>query len=166
MAVMVFSAEEIIGRAVQIEMNAMEFYKSAAMITGDTHARSVFEVLAGMEKGHARIFREIVECLTERERKTEVNDPGGEMLFYLDSFKKIQAKEAWPEALQGEDTVKILRAALTAEQETVSFYTFLSDYVPADRGLDKVKAVMEEERKHVAQLQNVLDRIEEVKQAP
>ncbi len=163
MAVMSFCAEEIIDRAIEIETKANEFYREAAGSAEESTLQSFFEALSVMEGEHARTFREIKEHLSEKEREVEINDPGSEMLFYLDGLKEIQAWEA--RSVNGDNrnagsTAEIIRAALRAEKETVLFYTFLYDYVPSDRGLDKVVAVIREERGHVAQLQNVLDRIE------
>lgn len=161
MAVMTLSAQEILNRAMEIETKAKKFYDGAAAVAADVSARSVFETLSLMEANHLETFRDIERHLTKDERETEACDPGNEMLYYLDQFKEIQAWEMDPlHGVRGEGlrTEELLRGALEAEKETVFFYTFLYDYVPADRGLDKVAAVIREERSHVAMLQNVLDK--------
>jgi rubrerythrin len=166
MATMVYCADEIIVRAIDIEMKAREFYRKAATLTGDERLRIVFRILAGMEKGHARIFRETREQLTESDRMVEVNDPGGEMVFYLDRFMEMHAPEANPgmqfQAGDEESIEELLRTAINTENDTVSFYQLLSDYVPADRGRERVLEVMKEEQTHAARLQSVLKRIETV----
>ncbi|MBN1761078.1 MAG: ferritin family protein [Chitinispirillaceae bacterium] len=163
MAIMSFCAEEIIDRAIEIEQTAKEFYRNAAISTKNDTIHSFFETLAVIEGEHERTFREIKMNLSENERQVEINDPGNEMLFYLDGLKEIQAWEARSgngDEENNESTREVIRTALRAEKETVRFYTFLYDYVPPARGLDKVDAVIREERNHVAQLQNVLDRME------
>ena len=159
MAVMVYCADEILIRAIEIETKAREFYRNAAARTGDSRLRTVFRILAGMEKGHARIFREIRNRLTENERMAEVNDPGAEMVFYLDRFMEMHAPEANPGMRDEESIETMLHIALDAENEMASLYLYLSDYVPADRGRERICAIAAEEQTHAARLQSILERI-------
>jgi rubrerythrin len=162
MAGMNFCAEEIVKRAIAIEMKANKFYLAAAATAKDNQLRSFLETLAAMEVGHARMFEDIEKHLSDEERKVEIYDPGSEMAFYLDKFTEMQAWEAEPPTDVYDDAdvmMRILRSALKAEKETVVFYTFLYDFVRPERGLDKVSAIIREERNHVAKLQNIIDQI-------
>jgi rubrerythrin len=163
MAVFVLNAEEVLNRAIEIETKAKTFYRQAADNSENDHLRSVFEQLYGMEDGHVRTFQDLKTSLTEEERGTEALDPGGEMHFYLDQLKEIHAWEANPVKVatsKGESMRLVLQAALEAEKETVFFYTFLYDFVPKEKGLDKVVAIIREERRHVALLQNILSKMD------
>ena len=165
MAVMVFCVEEIIKRAIEIETKAKEFYRVAAENSEDEHIRSVFQILGGMEEGHARAFQELSKYLTDEEKGTEVADPGGEMHYYLEQFKELQAWEMHSSTSHDDrmqSTVEIVRKALSAEKETVFFYTFLYDYVPADHGLEKLLLIIQEERRHAAMLQQIFDKLEAI----
>jgi len=165
MAVMVFSAEEIVNRAIEIETKARDFYRKAATASDDQHIRSTFEILGGMEEGHVRAFQDLMKYLTDEEKGTELNDPGGEMLYYLEQFKEIKAWEMHSDINtpgKNATTRDIVKTAMNAEKETVFFYTFLYDYVPVERGLDKLLLIIQEERRHVAMLQNMLDELEAI----
>lgn len=163
MAVMTYSAVEIIDRAIAVEKKAMHFYRETADQIADEHMRSVFQMLAGMEEDHVTTFSNMREQLSGNETAIEEQDPGAEMHFYLRMFEEMQAWEAHPVTVSGEEeskTADIVRAALQAEKETIIFYTFLYDFVTGDRGRDKVMDVIREERGHVMILRNIVDKLE------
>jgi rubrerythrin len=59
MGIDTLSVQEAVRRSIQIEKNAMDFYRLGALEMRDPDAKRVFEVLAGEEKEHAATFYEV-----------------------------------------------------------------------------------------------------------
>ena len=59
--------------------------------------------------------------------------------------------------LTGKESLEdILEIALNLEKQSILFYVGLKDLVPQQHGKDKVDAIIDEEKQHVAQLSDVL----------
>ncbi|MBD3238998.1 MAG: hypothetical protein GF331_00325 [Chitinivibrionales bacterium] len=163
MAVLSYSADEIVKTAVQIEHSAARFYRQAAENAGDGYGR-LFKSLCKMENDHARIFTEMESAMSQQERGTQRYDPGNEMLYYLENMAGVHAWEgkAGPEKLlTGDETPQeVINIALRAEKEGIYFYTFLKDFVPASQGKGKVDQIIHEEMRHVAALNKYLAELE------
>ena len=62
--------------------------------------------------------------------------------------------------LTGKESIKeILNIALALEKQSILFYIGLVDFISHKHGKDKVNAVIQEEKKHVAQLGDILNSI-------
>lgn len=163
MAVLSYSADEIVKTAVQIEHRASQFYRQAAENAGDGYGE-LFRGLSTMEADHARIFTEMESGMSQQERGTQLYDPGNEMLYYLENMAGVHAWEgkAGPDRLLSGDEPphEVINIALRAEKEGIYFYTFLKDFVPASKGKDKVETIIHEEMRHVASLNRYLGELE------
>ncbi|MBD3346645.1 MAG: hypothetical protein GF401_16440 [Chitinivibrionales bacterium] len=160
MPVMTFSADDVLGRAIEVENKACAFYRSAAENVENEEMQGLFGYLSDMEKEHSRIFRELREGLSEDEKKVQPLDPGNEMFYYLEGMQDLHAWESKIAERFGiktpENAKDILQIALNAEKETVYFYTFLKDYVPEGQGRTKVETIIREEMRHAGILQKNL----------
>ncbi len=163
MAVLSYSADEIIKTAIQIEHRAAAFYQQAAKNAGNGYGE-LFKGLGRMETEHARIFSEMESGMSPQERGTQLYDPGNEMLYYLENMAGIHAWEgkAGPDRiLSGDESPReVIAIALRAEREGIYFYAFLKDYVPASQGKDTVDTIIHEEMRHVAALNKYLFELE------
>jgi rubrerythrin len=56
MSIDTLTVQEAVRRSIQIEKNAMDFYRLGACKMQDADARRVFEILTGEERGHAATF--------------------------------------------------------------------------------------------------------------
>jgi len=59
MSIETLNVQEAVRRSIQIEKNAMDFYRLAAGKMRDADARRVFEILTGEERGHAATFYDV-----------------------------------------------------------------------------------------------------------
>lgn len=155
MNVVSYSADEILGTAIEIEINASRYYRDGARaVDQESPMHSTFLELSDMEQNHARTFTALRQELTEDEKRVQSYDPGNEMLYYLRGMAGLHGWEgkAGPHArLTGRESVEeVLTTALNAERETVYFYNFLKVYIPAGRGREKVEMIIGEEMRHVA----------------
>ena len=66
------------------------------------------------------------------------------------------------ETLTGKESLEdILEIAMNLEKKSILFYLGLKDLVSKKRGKDKVDAIIDEEKKHIVQLSEVLQNIKE-----
>ncbi|MBN1523930.1 MAG: ferritin family protein [Spirochaetales bacterium] len=154
-----FNADEIFSVAVKIEENGAAFYRKAAEIhKGDSHA-SLLENLAKMEDVHKKIFLEMKDSLAAVYSAEKSFDPYQEAMLYLNAMADAHGGEGSPsaaDALTGKETIQeILDIALGLEKKSILYYTGLKDLVPERLGKEHLETIINEEKNHVAQLQQV-----------
>jgi rubrerythrin len=157
----VFSADEIIGMAVEIERNGRKFYTRGAEIVSEPEVKKLMTDLANWEKGHEHLFQALRDELSDEERASTAFDPDGEMELYLKAMagdhvftKKSAAAELIADGTSAED---ILRTAMDMEREAILFFVMMKHSVPGRLGPDKVEALIREEMSHVIYIQKLLE---------
>ena len=69
------SLEEILERAIADEEDALDYYRRAADLAGNTHTRQMLMSLSEMERGHAETLRkELEDLLLQRDLETGMAD--------------------------------------------------------------------------------------------
>jgi rubrerythrin len=158
-----FNADEVFEMAIRIESNGAAFYRKAASLQPDAKNREFLQGLAAMEDKHQEIFTEMRKTLTEKDKSGTVFDPQGEVGLYLSSMADNLGGEGSPsaaDALTGKETLEdIVNTALGLEKDSILFYLGIRDIVPQKHGQDKIDGIIKEERKHVAQLTGILNKI-------
>ncbi len=156
-----FSADEIFEMAIRIEQNGANYYRAAAaQFQRIARAATLLTELAGWEEGHRIIFAALREDLRESERTKTMFDPEDETGRYLQAMAdgtifNVELEPA--KRLTGkEHVVDVLRMAVGMEKDSIIFYLGLRDLVPADRGRDKVDAIIKEEMSHIGFLSREL----------
>lgn len=161
---LVFSAEEVLETAEQIERNGTAFYSTAANLCMDPHGVELLKELASWEVSHTEIFHKMRESLTEHERAETVFDPDDELGLYLKSMADSVAFTAKrnPAEILGENPSyeKILKIALDMEKDTVIFYSNIKEMVPKSLGSERIDAIIKEELRHVAIIQKQLSQVQ------
>ncbi len=158
-----FNADEVLEMAIRIERNGAAFYRKAAGLQSDEKNRDFFESLAAMEDKHQETFTEMRKTLSQKDKGGKVFDPHGELALYLASMADTLGSEGSPsaaDALTGNETLEdIVNIALGLEKDSILFYLGLKSMVPPKYGRDKIEQIIEEERKHVAQLTGILNKV-------
>jgi len=152
-----FNADEIFRIAEEIERNGARFYTLAAEQSKNPSTRGFFAQLASMEKEHEKTFSSLRSKLTAQEKEPVTFDPNGEAVQYLKALADVsvvddKAKNAFALAQnlsEGEGFVKVLRAAIDLEKESVVFYLGIKEMVPAQLGRERVDAIIREETSHI-----------------
>ena len=159
----VFNADEVFEMAIRIENNGAAFYRKAAGLQSDTKNQKFLEGLANMEDQHQKIFTEMRTILTEKEKDPKVFDPYDEVSQYLAAMADTMGGEGSPtvaDSLTGDETLEeILRTALGLEKDSILFYLGLKDLIPPQSGQDRIDEIIREERRHVVQLSNLLEKL-------
>ena len=159
----VFNADEIFEMAIRIENNGAAFYRKAASLQSDTKNQKFLEGLANMEDQHQKIFTEMRTTLTQKDKDPKVFDPYDEVSQYLTAMADTMGGEGSPsvaDSLTGDETLEeILRIAVGLEKDSILFYLGIKDLIPSQSGQDRIDEVIREERRHVAQLSNLLEKL-------
>lgn len=159
----VFNADEIFEMAIRIENNGAAFYRKAAGLQSDTKNQKFLESLAHMEDQHRKIFTEMRTTLTEKDKDPKVFDPYDEVSQYLAAMADTMGGEGSPsvaDSLTGDETLEeILRIAVGLEKDSILFYLGIKDLIPAQSGQDRIDEIIKEERRHVVQLSNLLEKL-------
>jgi rubrerythrin len=159
----VFNADEIFEMAIRIENNGAAFYRKAAGLQSDTKNQKFLESLANMEDQHQRIFTEMRTTITEKDKNPKVFDPYDEVSQYLAAMADNMGGEGSPsvaESLTGNETLEeILQTAVGLEKDSILFYLGIKDLIPSQSGQDRIDGIIKEERRHVIQLSNLLEKL-------
>ncbi len=153
-----FSADEVYQMAEQIERNGADFYRQAAKIAGSADARELLGSLAKMEDTHIELFSQLRKELPEKAAKPTVFDPYGEAALYLRAAADshvFNVKKDIRQILSGHETTEeIIDLALRFEKDSIAFFLGMRDAVPEELGKDKIDTLIEQEKKHILDLQS------------
>jgi len=149
----VFSADEVLQIAEQIERNGESFYRAVAQRVPEESQKQVLLSLAGMEETHRKTFSEMRANLRESERQPTTFDPEGQTADYLLALadrRVFDIAEDPTELLTGEEVVEeILCTAIDLEKDSIIFYLGMKDVVPPKFGGGKLDAIIKEEMNHI-----------------
>ncbi len=150
-----FNADEIFEIAEQIEKNGGIFYRKAAESV-DGEEKTFLLELAKMEDDHEVTFADLRKELTDKEKTSTTFDPEGEAAQYLSAL--AETRVFFEKELNPTNMVDILKAAVTAEKDSIVFYLGMMDLVPGKLGKDKINDIIKEEMAHIKLLSNRLAR--------
>jgi rubrerythrin len=142
-----FNADEIFIMAEQLERNGAKFYRDSAKAVEDPAARKFLNDLAQMEDEHEKTFKSLRAEITEKEKESTVFDPEGEVALYLRALADSRVffeKEMDVKSLKG-----ILKAAITAEKDSIVFYLGMKEAVPESLGKGRIEKIIKEEMGHI-----------------
>ena len=159
----VFNTDEVFEMAIRIENNGAAFYRKVAGLQSDTKNQKFLESLANMEDQHQRIFTKMRTTLTEKDKGPKVFDPYNEVSQYLAAMADTMGGEGSPsvaDTLTGNESLEeILQIAVGLEKDSILFYLGIKDLIPAQSGQDRIDEIIKEERRHVVQLSNLLEKL-------
>ena len=153
------NAFEVFEIAEQIERNGAKFYRKAAELFNEPDICNIFLELADWETRHEQIFNDMGKQLSKPNNKTRslesgkkqfdpklmaclaVFGTGSESLHRLKSIEKI---------------ADVLKTAIAKEQDSITFYEGLKDFVPTSDDKNKVDDIIEEEMRHIKILNQAL----------
>ena len=150
-----FSVEEIIALAIQIEKNAEALFREAGKKPSNRSLAPLLDWLADEEERHAKRF-----ALLKPKVKKTTDD------IQLEALGKSLVRGILGDqtfSLQGVDfssmdkTDDVLKAAIEFEQDTVLFYEMIRSFVKETDALDCLDTIIEEERKHISVLEDFLE---------
>jgi len=141
-----FSVREVIEQAVQTEKLGYEFYTAIAKkFVKDIKLKKLFETLAGKERLHEKMFKELLDIVSDDEP-----DNWGEVSQYLRAIVESEFFLGRNKSLPSLKHVKTIKDAvnfaLGFEKETLLYFYSLRDVVREKEILDEI---ISDERSHI-----------------
>lgn len=149
-----FNADDIFEVAQQLERNGAQFYRNASASVKDSTARELLWHLAGMEDEHEKTFVQMRSQLKDSEKTSTVFDPQGEAAGYLKAL--ADTRVFFEKKIDTSSLEEILKAAITAEKDSIVFYLGMQDAVPEKLGRSRLDQIIKEEMGHIRQLSKEL----------
>ena len=146
-----FTLADIREIAVQIEKNGEAAYRKAAEMVKDSAISEIFIWMAEEEKVHRSFFKSIEssELITEEQR--ELEEMGRQLLQEMVADQTFSLDKEM--LLETDDFAEALTQAQALEKDTIMFYEFLFNLVSDDETRQQLELVIEEEKRHVEQLE-------------
>lgn len=150
-----FNAAEVYEMGEEIERNGEHFYRKAVELTENAELKDMLTCLADQEKDHLGLFRELKENLpAEASSASPLDDE--DVSLYLQALadsKVFNTKADVDQAMAQTKTLEdALDLALRFEKDSILFFQWARDLTREDWGKEKIGALIEEEKKHIAQL--------------
>ncbi len=149
-----FNAKVVLEMAEVIEQNGYKFYRKAADEVKNPETKKFLLELAEMEVEHEAVFAGMKTQLSEKENADIVFDPYDETALYLKALADIRV--FYEKEIDTSSAEEVLKAAVTAEKDSIVFYLGLKDSVPDNKGKDRIEAIINDEMKHIRILSNKL----------
>jgi len=149
-----FNADEVFEIAEQIERNGAKFYRSVAEKVTDSNKKQLLMDLAEMEDEHETTFKSLRSKLSMDEKIQTTFDPEGDSEQYLRAL--AETRVFYEKDVDTTSLKEILKAAITAEKDSIVFYLGMKDVVPAHLGKQKLNDIIKEEMGHIRLLSNEL----------
>ncbi|MCP4752834.1 MAG: ferritin family protein [Proteobacteria bacterium] len=149
-----FNAKEILEMAEIIEQNGYKFYRKAADAVEDPDIKSFLQELADMEVAHEKTFANLKTKLSGQEKADVVFDPYDETALYIQAL--ADTRVFYEKEIDTSSAQEVLKAAITAEKDSIVFYLGMKDLVPEEYGKDKIDNIIKEEMKHIRIISNKL----------
>ncbi len=153
----IFTANQALEMAMEIEKNGEIFYKKAAEKSEDPETQAIFEDLAQQEVAHYKTFQRLAGDVES------APDLSGEVYDQYEVYLHVALENALfagPEkalalAEKAEDRETALRAAMGFEKDTLIFFYDLRDMV-AEKDRETISAIIREEKRHLRRLSKLI----------
>lgn len=157
-----FSDLEALRIAIEIERTGEKFYRSLLALATNDRSRQVLESLAQQEKVHAERFDELYK------REVALHDDDGDSVVYDKEtnayLSAIAAEVVFPGGAMASvlkkrtDTVDdVLLTAIYSEKDSILFYMELLEKIENKEWRATFQSIIEEERSHLTELQDLLE---------
>lgn len=149
-----FTLADVRNIAVQIEQNGEATYRLAASQTTDSPLKRMLLWMAEEEKQHGEQFNSIIVDKPLTAEQAELEAMGRSLLQDIVRSQTFSLEQQrLGEALNIEE---LLRQSIEFESDTIDFYEFLAGFLDDAEAIAQMQAIIDQERGHVAQLEQIL----------
>lgn len=145
------TVSEVLEIAEKMERDAARFYRRAAGMYHDAKISKLFADLAQWEKRHIQVFEEMKDHFSERTWEGGRFDLDRVDAARLEVPPAVFGDTSDPaKELTGRETrTDVLKLAIQKERQTIGYYTALTEFTLGQDNIEAVRAVIEEEKRHV-----------------
>jgi rubrerythrin len=151
----IFSGDELIKIAIDIERRGISFYDVMAKSTDNEMARAAFDSLAAMEREHLIIFQNML-AETRTGKSGDMPTPP-----YPDYVQALIDEAVFSDdmitsemAMQADSDLKAIELGISAEKDSILFYYEMKENIP-QRDIPAIDRIIAEEKSHLRQLSGI-----------
>jgi rubrerythrin len=160
----IFSGDELIKIAMDIEKRGISFYDVMAKSTDNEMARAAFDGLAALERQHLVIFQDMLAGFPA-DKTGEIPAP-----IYPDYVQALLDEAVFSDdmitsemATQADSDIKAIELGISAEKDSILFYYELRENV-SRRDVPVIDRIIAEEKSHLQQLSGIKKSILDARQ--
>ena len=149
---------EVLQVAAEMERNAARFYRRAAGMYHDPRLSKLFSELAQWEKRHVQVFVDMKDRFSEQTwegRRFDLERREGSRLEVPPAVFHERSEPA--KELTGSETrADVIKLAIQKERHSIGYYLALTEFALGRDNIQAIKAILEEERRHLRILKQSL----------
>jgi rubrerythrin len=149
-----FSTDEILDLAVQIERNGEAVYRDAIGLLSDPELVSLLGWMADEEAKHAKWFSDLKDQFETQSANPFVEEMSRELFSDLLDGKNFSHAEV--DFSRVADVGELMTIFIEFEKDTVLFYEVLEPFIEDDSTLANLKRIIAEENNHISKLQGLV----------
>ena len=146
-----FTSDDLIEIAIQIDKNAGKIYRSALRRAKNEDLRHLLEWLVEEESRHVEWFSELQRKVKKVDGDPKIAEVGREILLETVGGLSFSLEDADVSEIQ-HDT-ELLRITIEFEKDKVQFFEMLRPFVEDKEAQGYLERIIDEEQKHAQQLQ-------------
>ena len=149
-----YSSEEVIALAVNVETNGERFYnESARKAEGDL--KKIFEFLAEQEDLHRLRFESLRKYATDFIIPRDWEEVEPYLNAIVESTFFMGNEKSFKRAMGAKDSVEALEFALQFEKDTLLFFNEIVDF-SREQNKKIINEIIKEEKKHIEMISKLL----------
>ena len=153
-----FTSEDILSLAVQIEENGLQIYKDALEMTDDSNLILLLEWLIEEEKRHIEWFSKLKHKIVSSAGDPQIAEIGQAIL--LDTLGEMSFSLKETDFSKIEHVKDLIGVATEFETDKAHFFNMLRPFIEDGPAADHLSKIIAEERKHLLQMQQFIDNCE------
>ena len=158
---MSLSGNDLINVAIDIERRGIAFYDIMARSADNETARDLFQHLVEMERGHIKVFQDMLDNVDASQTAKESNSDYTDYLQALVDNAVFNDDLVTSEmASQADSDIKALELGISAEKDSLLFYYEMKDIMP-QQAQSVVNKIITEEKSHLRGLSKLKRLLEE-----
>jgi len=155
----VFSINEVVRFAIEIEKEGILFYDLMASKTKNDDSKEIFKKLSDDEKLHQAIFETLLSSLPENEKLANLEN---EYVAYLKAMieSSVFDKNEVAKIVESFSTdLEAIDYAIGKEKDSIVFYLNLLKLTPKETDIETIEKIIKEEQTHVLKLLDQKEKI-------
>ncbi len=150
-----FSIQEVIEIAIQIEKNGESIYRKALQQASNRPICELLQRLVHEEAQHVEWFEKLKERIPSEGVEPKIEEEGKAILLSVLGNEAFSLKEADFSTIT--ETKELLKRAIEFEQDTIVFYEMVRSLIQDEATLGQLNKIIEEEEQHVLLFQKILE---------
>lgn len=150
-----FTSDEILDMAIQIELNGEGVYRQAVEKLAKPNLAALLESMADEEFRHAQWFEELKKRAATTPDNPFIKEMSRELFKDLLGEKGFSLREVDFESVEAVD--ELVAIFIEFEKDTILFYQIIEPFIAEDTTLETLKKIIDEEHSHIAKLKKFIE---------